>query len=121
MTPKQIVQLQREAATRAWRHLESNTREAGLASYLNLYHPMPKATRPRMVPDPEEGYSQGWRVADGVLQRHPHLDGASVDSTAWRGYPTKNHTELSGVLFPTPARIKLWADLWANPTELVEE
>lgn len=62
--------------------------------------PLPTITRPRVVRDPH-GLRWNWTVKDGVI--HPKIDGLGQLETI------------------TPQRVALWADLLANPTELVEE
>lgn len=96
-----------------------NTADAELArgearSRAASYYPLPKITRPRVVSDPEPGYDQKWRVKDGVLEFNGH--------TGWReAHGCSASGSYGTCLFPTPARIMLWADLLANPTETVDD
>lgn len=60
-------------------------------------YPLPRMLRPRVVKDPEFQHCE-WRVCGGELSAGAY-----------------------GQLFtPTPARVAMWADLLANPTELVD-
>lgn len=68
----------------------------GVADY---HFPLPKVTRPRVVVDPHNPRVT-WSIL-GTVARH--------DGT-WGFEPA-----------PTLERIKMWADLLANPTEEVEE
>lgn len=74
------------------------------SGHVRLKYPYPKVTRPRVVRDPE--FDQlTWSVSsDGV----PSANG-SHPGPALRAY------------YPIPARVALWADLLARPTEEVEE
>lgn len=66
-------------------------------------HLYPAPQRPRVVGDPVDG-DLVWRVHNGVLQ---YGYGA-----AWNGLES---------FTVTPERVQLWADLLANPTEVVED
>jgi hypothetical protein len=73
---------------------------------------LPKVTRPRVVRDPENGYVQ-WRVAeDGYLQAR------RINATGgWmRHLDYRNAVDIA----PIPERVKMWADLLANPTEVCD-
>lgn len=67
---------------------------------------MPKVKRPRVVADPEQKHRQ-WRVANG--SEGPRLEVSS--GSGWYGA----HEWL-----PIPERVRVWADLLANPTEVVD-
>lgn len=75
-------------------------------------YPLPLITRPRVVKDPEAGFDQRWRVVDGCLEY-------AVPNGPW--HKAHKRSNWSGVEQPTPARIRLWADLLHNPTEEVTE
>lgn len=73
-------------------------------------YPLPKVTRPRVLKDPEGNYE--YRITgDGEVQfRHTSDIGEWIDLTGapmWVGNMTV-------------ARVRVWADLLANPTEEVE-
>lgn len=70
-------------------------------------YPLPKITRPRVVTD-----SQGteFRVRDGDL-----LEGRRQDRPDNPGWGQFSAWDI------TPERIRLWADLLANPTEEVDD
>jgi hypothetical protein len=69
-------------------------------------YPLPMVTRPRVVTD---SFAIAWRLADGALEFR------LSQSAPWRVTP---HYGPMGV---TVERIRLWADLLANPTEQVED
>lgn len=71
----------------------------------NLY-PLPKTTRPRVVRDPHASVLH-WRFREEKLE---WCDG--LDEDLWWNEPRAA---------VTPARVALWADLIARPTEDVEE
>ena len=68
--------------------------------------PLPKVTRPRVVQDPLYHWKK-WRVIDGELQRN----GSEDDSDEWVSTPLSDMTA---------ARVRVLADLLANPTEEVD-
>lgn len=72
------------------------------------HYPLPTITRPRVVKDPHKA-NTSWRCKDGLL---------------WYSWTNKeNQGWYTGTVLwnPTPERVKLWADLLANPTEEVTE
>lgn len=64
--------------------------------------PLPKVTRPRVVADSE---GNAWRVVDGNLECRDAVN-------EW------TRVRHCGI---TAERLRMWADLLANPTEEVEE
>jgi hypothetical protein len=64
-------------------------------------YPYPKVTRPRVV---AEDYDLSWRYVDGGFE-------LNTGDGIWRPGP---------YITVTPHRVRLWADLLANPTEEVE-
>lgn len=81
--------------TEAVRDLEASAR-----------YPLPKATRPRVVRDGDHF----WRVTGGNLQWR-------LGQHEWRFVDEYDEIQKYQVLWPTPKRVALWADLLANPTE----
>jgi hypothetical protein len=77
---------------------------ANLHTYADSTFPLPKIIRPRIVKDPN--IIGEWRCVDGELQVRygPMQPWSAVD--------------YAGV---TTARVRLWADLLANPTETVDD
>lgn len=71
---------------------------------------LPKVTRPRVVRD-KEWFRAEWK-SDGcnIFWR--------LDRGAWSRYPESIDRALA---WPDKARVAIWADLLANPTEEVEE
>lgn len=132
-TERELVLAQREsfAAGSAWRWADThpvadervNDRERAVAE---RRYPLPRVTRPRMLPDPHVEFDQFWRCVDGVIQWAPneHCRGERF----WHALG-----EQSDLTFKAPgatvalihdvtiARIKLWADLLNNPTETVND
>jgi hypothetical protein len=71
-------------------------------------YPLPKATRPRVVVDPHFPDVQ-WRCSgESMLEEYTARCG-------WRSLAAASHE-----LVVTNPRIRLWADLLANPTEEVD-
>lgn len=80
---------------------------------VDTYYPLPKVQRPRVVTDAQNPDYE-WQVnAEGVLWFRWKRDGAP-----WlrAGSNTENL-----LLVPTHERVAMWADLFANPTEAVDE
>lgn len=73
-------------------------------------YPLPKVTRPRVVPDPERGYDQKWRFVGGEMQYH--------SNGQW--FDLNKDDDYNGCRIPTIERIRVWSLLIANPTELVD-
>jgi len=71
-------------------------------------YPLPKVTRARVVQDPHDS-SMHWRVGD---ERYTPLQ-FSVNGGSWQ-YGL-------GSMCATDKRVRVWADLLANPTEEVED
>jgi hypothetical protein len=72
-------------------------------------YPLPRVTRPRVVRDPEHRPAL-WRLRNGALE-------VLIDGTeSWHVYPRSGEG-----LKATGARLNVWADLLANPTETVED
>ena len=73
-------------------------------------YPLPRVTRPRVVRDE---YGRQWRAINGDLFFRE--DGMPfADKRGWRGIDDEQW-HLDSHLIPT------WADLLANPTEIVDE
>jgi hypothetical protein len=89
-------------------------------SFARRLYPLPKVTRPRMLPDPHttdtgaEGLEFSWSVRGGVLKLGHFFKGA------WHWHPVEDQVRYS-IAYPTAERVKVWADLFANPTEEVED
>lgn len=81
-------------------------------------HPLPKVERPRVVKDPHVEFGQRWRCVGGELQYTGSLNDPPSDHSWHRLHKDDTY---HGCRIPTPERIRLWADLLANPTELVTE
>lgn len=78
-------------------------------------YPLPQIRRPRVVADPEEGFSQQWRVVDGTIEFKSGPD-------YWRWEKATFATGLpGGCMTPTNARIRMWAKLLEEPFELVDD
>lgn len=74
-------------------------------------YPFPKVTRPRVVQDPHDS-TITYRAVDDLLEYNDGLRGfIDIGSTS---------ETWSNDNYPTKARVVLWADLLANPTEEVE-
>lgn len=126
----EAVKREREAfkAGSAWERQvvvdEHGTNAARKAAAL---YPLPKAKRLRAVSDMAEGVSYEWRYITGVLQfRYVNSVGTATEWRTMLGRsgdrgPDNEKPEYYGTAFkPTAARVALWADLIANPTEEVE-
>lgn len=89
-----------------------------LSAVIAREYPLPKVTRFRVVPDPLSPCVD-WRVIGvcgepTLMCRTNDEEGRSI----WKVYPIDN----GGVHhMPTTERVKLWADLLANPTEMVDD
>lgn len=75
-------------------------------------YPLPKVTRPRVVPDPHGGSALEWSVRTDDT-------GKSRIAVQRRHDPGGFRTSFDGI-YVTAERVALWADLLANPTEQVE-
>ncbi len=77
--------------------------------------PLPKTTRPRVVKDPEgDGY---WMVFKGEIGWTAFARGHADGILLWEGHDMRR-AELFRL---TPARVAIWSDLLANPTEEVDD
>lgn len=77
---------------------------------------LPKVTRPRTEKDPHPEFHQMWKAEDGQL----YFSFGGADK-GWFLVDEKNRTIYrDSVCWPTPERIRLWADLLDRPTEEVE-
>lgn len=77
-------------------------------------YPLPKVTRPRVVKDTD---GTRWRISEGRLQ---FMRGGG-DWLCMLGESRSGSDRYGMGLVPTPERIRLWADLLANPNEEVEQ
>ncbi len=68
--------------------------------------PLPKVTRPRVVTD-RENPTIVWRFTE-----HAGFEWKPVGAESWM---------MRGSDYQTPRKVVMWADLYANPTEEVED
>lgn len=81
---------------------------------VRLRYPSPTVVRPRVLYDSESNISGAqWSVSDTG-----HLRFRESPKAPWLTYSEFLHT---GYAAPLPNRVKLWADLLANPTEEVSD
>jgi hypothetical protein len=80
----------------------------GSLTFAAKLHPLPQVERPRVVPD---GQGLAWRMVCGLLEFR------------WEQEPRDRnwYKATENVVEITHPRIRLWADLLANPTELVSD
>ena len=76
-----------------------------LASAVEAEYPLPKITRPRVVLDPIDP-NYAWRFVNGALQCERGGSGVWGNTMTWALHPE---------------RVRVLADLVANPTETVED
>jgi hypothetical protein len=82
-------------------------------AYATEWYPLPKVTRPRVVRDCAAfTTTEEWSVIDGTLRYRHRPDAEWARWGDFRGISTAA---------PLPERVELWADLFANPTEEVDE
>lgn len=74
-------------------------------------YPLPTITRPRVVKDAADP-SVEFCFVDGVLQYR-------ADSGSWWRLVPDDGRVPTTIFYPTAERVRLWADLLANPTEEV--
>lgn len=72
-------------------------------------YPLAKAIRPRVV---EDQWGMGWMIRDGVVL---YRLCATNEDEPWKDANTEGDHEIC------VSRLRLWADLLANPTEEVDE
>lgn len=72
----------------------------------NDLYPLPKVTRPRVVNDPSDSTVE-WRFENNA-------------GLVWRAVPGFPMWNGVSTWYPKPERVKMWADLLANPTEEVD-
>ena len=92
-----------EGCRAVFRHEEGVTSWQGSRTLARKRFPLPKMTRPRVVHDHNDRCD--YRAMNGTIERRDE----------WQDWRLVNDTP------PTARRVKLWADLLANPTEEVEE
>lgn len=118
-TDELIPQTERETqlARKAWQdglNWLANNQTATLGEVRdekNRLYPLPRTPRPRVINDPCSMSEWTWRDGEAVW-RHKLTRG---DLTNWHTPGQNEHLVLNA------DRIKLLADLLANPTEAVEE
>jgi hypothetical protein len=74
--------------------------------------PLPQVTRPRVALDRS---GRAWKVEDGTLRMRVS-SGTGGAGTWLRWDAFKAYSDAA----PLPARVALWAELFANPTEEVD-
>jgi hypothetical protein len=113
MTKREVL-IARHAYAKAWLACGGGCADGERAA-ASVYA-LPKATRPRVVQDPDTDYGQKWRVVDGVIEH----DGGSGGARFRPAFDHEFGIQPSFCSWPTPQRIALWADLLASPTEEYE-
>lgn len=109
-TERERIAFMREAFTEGRLIPYLPTRERAWAEAVERY-PLPKVSRPRVVADPHmRDNAVSWRVVDDVIQYRYNRDPV-IDS--WIVGPPD--------FLPTRERVVMWADLLANPVEIVED
>lgn len=108
LTVRELVREQREAFQTGWwlRHGEKRPFDDGSPAHRAAVqcYPLPKVTRPRVVHDGDYDYK------------------CEAGQLFWRGKVTGWwHFDHKEPPTPTVDRVKLWADLLANPNEEVED
>lgn len=73
--------------------------------------PLPKVTRPVIMRDPCGGTTE-WAVIDG---------GMCLRGDRWKPWQRFQQFRTWSDAAPLADRVKMWACLWANPTEEVED
>lgn len=91
-------------------------RTDSFASAAKSFYPLPKMTRPRVVRENGIGGEYEWRAVDGVIECRNVTGGSAL--TKWR---TNDGTSASFGMFISARRVRLLADLLANPTEEVDD
>lgn len=85
-----------------------------VVSRANERYPLPKVVRPRVLYDSESNISGAqWSVSETG-----HLRFRESPKAPWLAYGDFLYT---GYAAPLPNRVKLWAELLANPTEEVSD
>lgn len=111
-TERDLILAKREGYVRHCNEACGQWSEHAMQKFAESAYPLPKVTRARVVKDPMDG--SGWAVKDGMLQW-------TYDATARMCIiAVFDEPAFWSKYRPTPARIRLWADLLANPTEEVD-
>jgi hypothetical protein len=117
-TECEVVRRERDAFERGcWtvlRHQRDGGSWPGSLPLAAERYPFPKVTRPRVVRDPHTT-EFNWSTAPRADLKEGHLRVVSVTRLGMR-----THESLANV-HVTDERVKVWADLLANPTEEVEK
>ena len=87
-------------------------------SYVDRHLPLPTITRARVVDDPEDLGEHKWRCVNGSLW-YRHRDAS--DDLLWVPFGQYGGIDRTSVEWPTLYRIRMWADLLANPNETIED
>lgn len=122
VTEREAVMRERAAFVRgsqfedeAWREMlrVNHSSGADCIDASRKRYPLPKVERPRVVVETSvHGRTVAWKYEHGALWwRNPRGSGE------WYSLMSPRTSEM----FITPERVKLLADLLANPTELVED
>ena len=115
-TERDLIQHKRYAYERALGEFtqlgkEDRTRAAAAA------YPIQKIIRPRVVEDPEDLGEHVWRCICGVLWYRHRL----ASEGHWVLFGLCGTIHRDSIEWPTVFRVRLWADLFANPNETVED
>lgn len=111
ISEREAVLRERAAARKALAYFDGTGRGADRAQQLAAeWFPLPKIRRPRIVSDPGvRGGGVRWRLMNGQLQWNSHSQWNSLNDARNRG------------MFITAERVRVLADLLANPTEEVSD
>lgn len=120
---------------RTWRFTGRNTEDVAeieitnpgelrrLAEATSREYPLPNVKRSRVVPDPHVEFNQAWRVTENKIEWCSWYE-SPTQYGPWRDLTpqamSKTTDRPTSIQHVTSARIRLWADLLANPTEETE-
>lgn len=120
VSEREAVERERAAFVAGCVYLDGESQRLRYITRAKTRYELPKVSRPRVVTDPEPGFSQEWRYVDGLLWYR--VEGHADREWGWTRLE-KLHTRENTwetCTMPTPKRLAFWAELAANPTELVE-
>lgn len=121
-TKRDLLAAQREAVNQAVEWVFSMARANGGIEHVDARNlatdlfPTPTVIRARVVRDPIADEVE-WTVQEGALRQRLHRAGRVPGD--W--LPYMDYREKFGATAPLQSRVEVWADLFANPLETVED
>jgi len=116
VTERDAIQREQEAFRAGWQAYFDTATKGNVYTEAKRRYPLPPRVRPRVVSDNIGLGPAEWRYVDGKLE-------GRLPNGGWRNMSTASADGMfnSTGMYITTARVKLLAELMANPTEPIPE